>query len=995
MIPTAYNAIVSITHLPKTIFMTNDTDKSKTELIAELEDLRFQVHNCAGSHSCEDHRFRELVDGLPQSIYEMSPTGQVTYANEFALSSLGYTQEDLEKGLNAKDVVLPDDYARVCQTINTLMKSGGTSNQEYMAVRKDGSTFPVRIYSQAIFQKGKPIGLRGAVVNLSEIREGALYHQALFENTGTAMTIYGEDAVIRSCNTQFQKLSGYSKAEIEGNMKWTDFVEPGELKQMKAYHAKRIREGESAPTDYEFTFLSRGSIPKRVHVFVKVIPGTEERVTSLIDLTRRIQAEEKMRLSEERYALVVRGANDGIWDWDLATDQVYFSPRYKGILGFDDDEFPNEADAWKDRVHPNDIDRVFEENMKCIQGEVDHFQVEYRMRHKDGSYRWVLGRGASEKNPQGKVYRLGGTHTDVTERKQVEAQHRELIENASDGIYQCTPEGTFISANNAMARHMGYDSPQDLISSVKDIESQMWGNPGGRKEFIQLLESHEKLENYEIKLIKKDGSIIWASENVRAVFDDENGKLLYYEGFLQDITERKLHERTTNALYAISKAITTTRNLQHLYENIHAVLGEVIDATNFLISMVDEERDVLELPYFSDESDDYTEITNISDPNKSSLALHVLRTGEPLFISRANPEDIALQESINVIGTPSAVWLGVPLKLKNKIIGVMAVQHYTNPHHYSKSDVTFMEAVSEQVALALERKANEEELTTLNEELEYKVEARTAELQEQAAILEQANTRLTELDEIKSGLVSSVSHELRTPLTSIRGFAKLTGKDFKRYFEPLAAEPKLEKKATRIRKNLDIIENEGERLTRLINDFLDINRIESGKASWHDTFINPCEIVHKAVSALAGAFAAKENVELITNLPETIPPVHADPDKIQQVIINLLNNASKFTEKGSVTVSMKADIDHLTLTVTDTGMGIAKDELPNIFEKFHKSHSGDTVIKDRGTGLGLAICREIVAHYGGHIWVDSDLGKGSEFSFTLPIVAGTETACTP
>ena len=268
------------------------------------------------------------------------------------------------------------------------------------------------------------------------------------------------------------------------------------------------------------------------------------------------------------------------------------------------------------------------------------------------------------------------------------------------------------------------------------------------------------------------------------------------------------------------------------------------------------------------------------------------------------------------------------------------------------------------------------------------------EIKEKAAELEIVNKRLRDLDKIKSGLVSSISHELRTPLTSIRGFAKLAGKNFVRHFQPLAGDGKLMKKGERIRQNLEIIETEGERLTRLINDFLDINRIESGKAVWNDRFLNPCDVIRQASGTLAGSFAAKPEVKLITDLPETVPPIHADPDKVQQVLINLLNNACKFTSKGSITVSVTGNQDTLTVTVTDTGIGIPKNEQSYIFEKFHKTRMGDTIsTKDKGTGLGLAICKEIVEHYGGSIWVDSILGKGSTFFFTLPSVSGTETAC--
>jgi signal transduction histidine kinase len=243
-------------------------------------------------------------------------------------------------------------------------------------------------------------------------------------------------------------------------------------------------------------------------------------------------------------------------------------------------------------------------------------------------------------------------------------------------------------------------------------------------------------------------------------------------------------------------------------------------------------------------------------------------------------------------------------------------------------------------------------------------------------------------------MVSSVSHELRTPLTSIRGFAKLCAKDFTRYFVPLAEGEKLSAKGARIQGNLQIIDTEGERLTRLINDFLDINRIESGKACWNDEILNPAEIIRDAVASASGGFNASKNVELVTILPDTARRIHADPDKIKQLLINLLNNAYKFTRQGRVTVAMREQHGLLTVSVSDTGSGIPDDELGYIFEKFHKSRLGDTVRnEEQGTGLGLAICKEIVEHYGGVIRVESALGQGSVFTFTLPTVPADGNTC--
>ena len=143
----------------------------------------------------------------------------------------------------------------------------------------------------------------------------------------------------------------------------------------------------------------------------------------------RAKAEERLRASEERYALAVRGTNDGIWDWDMKTGKGYFSPRYKSILGYQPDEMPDDTAEWEKRIHPDDHQRVMEANGRCLRGEAPWFEVEYRLLHKDGSYRWVLGRGASLKDESGQVVRMAGAHTDITDRRRLQESivHNEKI----------------------------------------------------------------------------------------------------------------------------------------------------------------------------------------------------------------------------------------------------------------------------------------------------------------------------------------------------------------------------------------------------------------------------------------------------------------------------------------------------------------------------------------------------------------------------------------
>jgi PAS domain S-box-containing protein len=286
-----------------------------------------------------------------------------------------------------------------------------------------------------------------------------------------------------------------------------------------------------------------------------------------------------------------------------------------------------------------------------------------------------------------------------------------------------------------------------------------------------------------------------------------------------------------------------------------------------------------------------------------------------------------------------------------------------------------------------ERKQAERELAAVNERLEKTVTARTRALERKAKKLERANRRLLELDRLKSAFVSSVSHELRTPLTSILGFAKLLYKDFARHFASrTAGEKTIEKKAAQIQENLTIIASEGERLTRLINDVLDLNKIESGHMEWRDQPVSVDELVTWSVHAERGQFTDKPGVRLTLSVPPGLPDLRVDKDRLSQVLINLLNNAAKFTRAGEVAVEAQACPDGgVCIAVRDTGTGIPAKELGHIFDKFHQVGPDDVIErKPAGTGLGLAICREIVEHYGGRILVESRLGEGSTFRVELP-----------
>ncbi len=258
-------------------------------------------------------------------------------------------------------------------------------------------------------------------------------------------------------------------------------------------------------------------------------------------------------------------------------------------------------------------------------------------------------------------------------------------------------------------------------------------------------------------------------------------------------------------------------------------------------------------------------------------------------------------------------------------------------------------------------------------------------------------TREVEVDRMKSEFISTVSHELRTPLTSILGFAKLCRRSLEKSILPLLGADRLGQQAVhRVVNNLDILVEESERLTALVNDVLDIAALDSGTIEWQEQSCDLTLAIQQALESVREV-AEQKGLDIFTSIEDALPVIRADFRRIHQVLINLLSNAVKFTVKGKITVSARflpaGRVVHdwkspaeggVVISVADTGRGISHKEMRQLFERFIQG--GDTLLnKPKGTGLGLAICYEIIAHYGGAIWADSEVEIGSTFYFTLPV----------
>jgi signal transduction histidine kinase len=240
--------------------------------------------------------------------------------------------------------------------------------------------------------------------------------------------------------------------------------------------------------------------------------------------------------------------------------------------------------------------------------------------------------------------------------------------------------------------------------------------------------------------------------------------------------------------------------------------------------------------------------------------------------------------------------------------------------------------------------------------------------------LQEVNKRLETLDKLKSDFVSTVSHELRTPLTSIKAFVEL-----------ILLKPTMS--SERQLKLLRTINEESDRLGRLINDLLDLSKIESGTVKWQSEEVSVKDIINTSVDGIY-PLARSLGLRLSTSINGPLPPLYGDRDRLVQVVTNILSNAIKFThEGGTVTIEAHQEADPepgIVVTITDTGIGIPEGDLKLIFDKFYRA--GDQLTnKTPGTGLGLTIARQIVEHHGGTIWATSTIGQGSTFTFILPL----------
>ena len=438
----------------------------------------------------------------------------------------------------------------------------------------------------------------------------------------------------------------------------------------------------------------------------------------------------------------------------------------------------------------------------------------------------------------------------------------------------------------------------------------------------------------------------------------ENARLFDETALL--LSESKQRAAELSTVNNISKALASLLNPADLIKMVGDQLKNLFNANIVYLAIHNKQTNIITFPY---------QYGDNMAPLKlgEGLTSKIITTGEPLLINKDMNEQRA-QMGVQRIGIDAASYLGVPIPVGEEIFGVLSVQSTEMENRFNENDLRLLTTIASSVGVALRN-------ATLFED----VKQAKMEAEEAGKAAEQAN-------EAKSAFLSTVSHELRTPLTSVLGFAKIIRKRLEEKIFPVVdkSDAKTEKTINQISENLQVVISEGERLTHLINDVLDLAKIEAGKMEWSQESIFMAEVAERAIAATSSLFDQKA-LKLIREIESDLPEITGDKDKLIQVFINLISNAVKFTDKGSVTCRLYRKGDELIGSVSDTGIGISPEDYGAVFEQF-KQVGGDTLTdKPKGTGLGLPICKEIVEHHGGRIWLESEQGKGSTFFFALPV----------
>lgn len=654
-----------------------------------------------------------------------------------------------------------------------------------------------------------------------------------------------------------------------------------------------------------------------------------------------------LRESKERYAIAMAGANDGLWDWNLQATEIYFSPRWKAMVGCEKQPIGSHPDEWFSRIHPEDLERVEAEINAHLRGETPHLETEYRLLHEDGTYRWMLVRAMAVRDLNAQAYRLAGSQTDITAQRQAREALR-VSEEKFSKAFRASPdaiaittiaEGRYIEVNDRFLEITGFQWEEAIGRTSEELN--LWAVEQQRIGCLQQLQEFGGVRDREIYFRLKSGEIRIGLFSAEPIQIDGIPCLV---SITRDVTERKQFEEqlyhTTSQLQAVFEA------LPDLYFRLDS---------NFII-----------LDYYAG-------------------------THADLYVT---PEQFLGRSMIEVLPPEVAEKFRNAVEEVQQTKSLICIEYCLPIRGQEKTFESRLLPLLETQIIAIVRDVTDR---------------KQAEVE-----LKQAKEAAEAANRAKSMFLANMSHELRTPLNAIIGYSEILEEDAQ------------DIGCTEFIPDLHKIQRAGKHLLTLINDILDISKIEAGKM---DVYVEPFEVA-RAIAAVVSTIqplANKNNNTLQINNAAARMTIDGDFNKVKQVLLNLLSNAAKFTQNGTIILDvtqkeMRSEelkalgFDEVNLSsetinlpeinseptnwmatntqpsplhswiefrITDTGIGMTPEQIQHIFQAFTQADAS-TTRKYGGTGLGLAIAKRFCDMMGGAIAVESQLGVGSTFTVWLP-----------
>ncbi len=692
----------------------------------------------------------------------------------------------------------------------------------------------------------------------------------------------------------------------------------------------------------------------------------------------------QLAISEERLRVAISASKMGTWDWNLLTGEVVWSEGHELLFGLEKGSFAGTYAAFFACVHPDDRASVSQALTFALQNKVE-YQHEFRVVWPDGSLHWIAGRGQFFDDDRGKSVRSIGVVWDITDRKLSSARIQESEENLRFALEAAnTVAFTWDVASGEVRRSSNAETnigfgPDSTVGTFDEKKNAV--HPEDRDSFLADLDaalSGAGVYDSEHRHILPDGSVIWLHDKGRVSFD-ASGKPVRLFGVAIDITDRKQLEydrsrakarersylRRLQQLTSASVAINSTLSVAEIIQLAADSARQILEVHQVAVNLSPAANWEAGISKFS-MSEKYAQWQDYcEEPDGTGIYREVCQQQQPMRMTQSELEAHPSWRGFGNAGNhpPMRGWLAVPLTARDgRNLGLIQLSDKYEGE-FGEDDESILMQWAQAVSAAIDN----------------------ARLYEES---QQANR-------MKDEFLATLSHELRSPLNAILGWAQLLQN---RSFSPAVTA-----------RALSTIERNAKLQTQLIEDLLDISRIIRGKLTLNPSPVNLISMVEGAVNTVGLAADAKSIelrlaiVDLDLETAEFCQPgefsgnpesglnprflVSGDPGRLQQVIWNLLTNAIKFTPRGGrVEIRLQRLAEEVELAVTDTGIGIAGNFLPYVFESFRQADA--TITRNHsGLGLGLAIVRQLVELHGGAVWASSPgLDMGSTFTFRLPSI---------